>query len=108
MDGRVGPYFHFFPNCRKEGVQPAYFKTKTTVTLRFSGLYAVKRQRQGTYNGCRLGSCSTPLVMARSMADIVGCSRLPAAVASPAVMAVRKRRIRVRTRVRFARLTSAR
>src|SRR6266478_5788812 len=39
---------------------------------------------------------------------MVGCRRLPAAVASPAVMAVRRRRIRVRTRVRFARLTSAR
>src|SRR6266478_579695 len=46
--------------------------------------------------------------MAWSIADIVGCRRLPAAVASPAVMAVRRRRIRVRTRVRFARLTSAR
>src|SRR5713101_7495725 len=46
--------------------------------------------------------------MAWSMADIVGCRRLPAAVASPAVMAVRKRRIIVRTRVRLARLTSAR
>src|ERR1700704_4163484 len=46
--------------------------------------------------------------MAWSIADIVGCRRLPAAVASPAVMAVRRRRIRVRTRVRLARLTSAR
>src|SRR3989442_2675236 len=39
---------------------------------------------------------------------MVGCRRLPAAVASPAVMAVRRRRIMVRTRVRLARLTSAR
>src|SRR5258708_35334028 len=39
---------------------------------------------------------------------MVGCRRLPAAVASPAVMAVRRRRIRVRTRVRLARFTSAR
>src|SRR5882762_1491822 len=39
---------------------------------------------------------------------MVGCRRLPAAVASPAVMAVRRRRISVRTRVRFARFTSAR
>src|SRR6266849_5024438 len=46
--------------------------------------------------------------MAWSMADIVGCRRLPAAVASPAVMAVRSLRIIVRTRVRLARLTSAR
>src|SRR5713101_1486769 len=46
--------------------------------------------------------------MAWSMADIVGCRRLPAAVASPAVIAVRRRRIRVRTRVRLARFTSAR
>src|SRR5260370_30240869 len=46
--------------------------------------------------------------MAWSMADIVGWRRLPAAVASPAVMAVRSRRIIVRTRVRLARLTSAR
>src|SRR5713101_10210622 len=46
--------------------------------------------------------------MAWSMADIVGCRRLPAAVASPAVMAVRRRRIKVRTLVRLARLTSAR
>src|SRR6266849_4188477 len=46
--------------------------------------------------------------MAWSMADIVGCRRLPAAVASPAVIAVRRRRIIVRTRVRLARLTSAR
>src|SRR5882724_6439018 len=42
------------------------------------------------------------------MADIVGCKRLPAAVASPAVIAVRRRRIMVRTRVRLARFTSAR
>jgi hypothetical protein len=53
-------------------------------------------------------SCSTFLAMAWSIADIVGWSRLPAAVASPAVMAVRRRRIIVRTRVRLARLTSAR
>src|SRR5260370_38614228 len=46
--------------------------------------------------------------MAWSIADIVGCSRVPAAVASPAVIAVRRRRIMVRTRVRLARLTSAR
>src|SRR5882724_210193 len=46
--------------------------------------------------------------MAWSIADIVGCRRLPAAVASPASMAVRKRRIIVRTRVRLARFTSAR
>src|SRR6266851_2766498 len=46
--------------------------------------------------------------MAWSIADIVGCRRLPAAVASPAVIAVRRRRIMVRTRVRLARLTSAR
>src|SRR5207253_17102 len=46
--------------------------------------------------------------MARSIADIVGWRRLPAAVASPAVMAVRRRRIIVRTRVRLARLMSAR
>src|SRR5882672_11131235 len=39
---------------------------------------------------------------------MVGCRRLPAAVASPASMAVRKRRIIVRTRVRLARFTSAR
>src|SRR5260370_28369287 len=39
---------------------------------------------------------------------MVGCRRLPAAVASPAVMAVRSLRIMVRTRVRLARLTSAR
>src|SRR3989442_4506175 len=42
------------------------------------------------------------------MADIVACSRFPAAVASFAPMAVRKRRISERTRVRFARFTSAR
>src|SRR5580704_3327333 len=46
--------------------------------------------------------------MARSIADIVGCNRFPAAVASFAVMAVRSRRIKVRTRVRLARFTSAR
>src|ERR1700730_12582468 len=46
--------------------------------------------------------------MAWSIADIVGWRRLPAAVASPAVIAVRRRRMRVRTRVRLARLTSAR
>src|ERR1700731_4967660 len=46
--------------------------------------------------------------MAWSIADIVGCKRLPEAGASPAVMAVRRRRILVRTRVRVARLTSAR
>src|SRR5215469_7882542 len=46
--------------------------------------------------------------MAWSMADIVGWSRLPAAVGSPAVRAVRRRRIMVRTRVRFTRFTSAR
>src|SRR6267154_5542994 len=46
--------------------------------------------------------------MAWSIADMVGCRRLPAAVASPAVRAVRRRRIMVRTRVRLARLTSAR
>src|SRR5204863_6861242 len=46
--------------------------------------------------------------MAWSIADIVGWSRLPAAVGSPAVMAVRIRRISVRTRVRLARFTSAR
>src|SRR6266850_5678094 len=46
--------------------------------------------------------------MAWSIADIVGWRRLPAAVASPAVMAVRRRRISVRTRVRLARFTSAR
>src|SRR5438552_9824240 len=46
--------------------------------------------------------------MAWSIADIVGWSRLAAAVGSPAVMAVRRRRIMVRTRVRLARLTSAR
>src|ERR1700733_12521949 len=46
--------------------------------------------------------------MARSIAAIVGCKRLPAAVASFAVIAVRRRRIMVRTRVRLARLTSAR
>src|SRR6267154_1006397 len=46
--------------------------------------------------------------MAWSIADIVGWRRLPAAVASPAVMAVRRRRIIVRTRVRLVRLTSAR
>src|SRR5712664_655662 len=46
--------------------------------------------------------------MTWSMANIVGWRRLPAAVASPAVRAVRRRRIMVRTRVRLARLTSAR
>src|SRR5260370_24748743 len=46
--------------------------------------------------------------MAWSMADIVGWRRLPAAVAWLAVRAVRRRRIMVRTRVRLARLTSAR
>src|SRR5258708_3888258 len=39
---------------------------------------------------------------------MVGCRRLPAAVASPAVMAVRRRRLRVRTRGGFARVASAR
>src|ERR1700726_3323959 len=46
--------------------------------------------------------------MAWSIADIVGCKRFSEAVRSPAVMAVRRRRIRVRTRVRLARFTSAR
>src|SRR5215470_19923542 len=46
--------------------------------------------------------------MAWSMADIVGWRRLPAAVGSPAVRAVRRRRIMVRTRVRLTRFTSAR
>src|SRR6266852_9374676 len=39
---------------------------------------------------------------------MVGCRRLPAAVESPVVMAVRRRLISVRTRVRLAGLTSAR
>src|SRR3979490_2362446 len=46
--------------------------------------------------------------MAWSMADIVGWRRLPEAVASPAVMAVRRRRINGRTRGRLARFTLAR
>src|ERR1700687_2012291 len=46
--------------------------------------------------------------MARSIADMVGCNKFPAAVASFAVIAVRSRFMSVRTRVRLARLTSAR
>src|SRR6266481_4961216 len=53
-------------------------------------------------------SCNTPLLMATSIADSVGCSKVPAAPASPALIAVRSRLINVRTRVRLARFTSAR
>src|SRR5689334_5501703 len=42
------------------------------------------------------------------MADSVGCSSVPAVAPSFAAMAVRRRFIMVRTRVRLARLTSAR
>lgn len=53
-------------------------------------------------------SCSTPLLMATSIADSVGCSIVPAAFLSPELIAVRSFLISDRTRVRFDRFTSAR
>src|SRR5207244_13016797 len=53
-------------------------------------------------------SCSTPLLIATSIADSVGCSKVPAAFASPEPMAEPSFLIHVRTRVRFDRFTSAR
>ena len=51
---------------------------------------------------------STPLVTARSIAEIVGCSNLSAAAASPVPSAFRNDFIIERTRVRFERFTAAR
>src|SRR5216683_3801429 len=53
-------------------------------------------------------SSSTPLLIARSIADSVGRSRLPADAESFAAIAVRSFFMTVRTRVVLARLISAR